>query len=84
MHDIEIFDDDKEANQLASQWDPAEWISNQRTYHDVPAVVEAARARLLKIPSSFTSNLPPKTLPITDLMHFLLRKRDHCRRLLRA
>ncbi|KAJ6493128.1 hypothetical protein C8R45DRAFT_1073149 [Mycena sanguinolenta] len=73
MHDtIELYDDDERANLLATQWNPSEWIGNQRIYHDVPAVVEAARARILTIPPSFTPNLPPPELPISDLIPFHL------------
>ncbi|KAJ7255123.1 hypothetical protein B0H12DRAFT_1071051 [Mycena haematopus] len=67
MH--EIFDDD-EARALVLAWNPAEWISANKIYRDVPPVVEAARLDLLKIPPKFTHKLPPKTLSIAQLLEF--------------
>ncbi|KAJ7150342.1 hypothetical protein C8R46DRAFT_1358417 [Mycena filopes] len=64
-----IVNDDEEDQQLLN-WDPSQWISRGKVYRDVPAIVEAARRRILRIPASFTANLPPKSLSITQLLEF--------------
>ncbi|KAJ6545247.1 hypothetical protein B0H19DRAFT_1075591 [Mycena capillaripes] len=69
MDDI-LLNDDEEDTQLASNWDPSQWISNGKIYHDVPTVVEVARRHILKIPPSFAVNLPPKALSIAQLLEF--------------
>ncbi|KAJ7644777.1 hypothetical protein FB45DRAFT_1116565 [Roridomyces roridus] len=69
---IEIFNEE-EQDHLLSTWDSSEWILNQKIFHDqVPVVVQAARAQLLKVPASFTPYLPHKTLPISQLLTFHL------------
>ncbi|KAJ7604607.1 hypothetical protein DFH06DRAFT_1386901 [Mycena polygramma] len=64
---MEILDDSDDMTLLAA-WNPHEWISNGKQYHDVPPVVQAARRSMLKIPDSFAKNLPPKTMSISQLL----------------
>ncbi|KAJ7178444.1 hypothetical protein C8R43DRAFT_1117832 [Mycena crocata] len=62
--DVESTDDE----QQHAPWNPNEWISCGKEYHNVPAEVETARRELLKIPPSFAQNLPPKTISIFRLL----------------
>ncbi|KAJ7615155.1 hypothetical protein DFH06DRAFT_1343841 [Mycena polygramma] len=66
--DDTILNDDEEDQRLATEWIPEDWISCGKKYHDVPAVVKAARRNLLKIPPSFIRHVPPKTLSIASLL----------------
>ncbi|KAJ7127909.1 hypothetical protein C8R44DRAFT_873680 [Mycena epipterygia] len=59
---------DNEEDLLSTVWDPHEWISKGKTYHDVPPVVQVERRNLLNIPASFTKNLPSKTMSISQLL----------------
>ncbi|KAJ7163961.1 hypothetical protein C8R43DRAFT_946774 [Mycena crocata] len=61
---MEIYSD----NEADRGWNPGEWISAGKIYHDVPDVVEAARRNLLQIPTSFINNLPSKTMSISQLL----------------
>ncbi|KAJ7148708.1 hypothetical protein C8R43DRAFT_1236758 [Mycena crocata] len=69
---MEILDilSDSDEKSLISTWDPDEWISAGKIYHDVPPVVDAARRNLLQIPPSFTKNLPSKSMSISQLLQF--------------
>ncbi|KAJ6467118.1 hypothetical protein C8R47DRAFT_1153221 [Mycena vitilis] len=63
-----ILNDEEEDQRLATTWIPEDWISCGKKYHDIPAVVQAARRNLLKIPPSFIHHVPPKTLSIASLL----------------
>ncbi|KAJ7260596.1 hypothetical protein C8J57DRAFT_1514529 [Mycena rebaudengoi] len=60
-----IRNDDDEDLDLATQWDPAQWISCNKKYEDLPPIIEVARRNTLKIPP-----LPPKSMSILQLMRF--------------
>ncbi|KAJ7114968.1 hypothetical protein C8R44DRAFT_881016 [Mycena epipterygia] len=49
-------------------WDPTEWISQGRTYEDVPLHVQMARRHILQIPDLIQSLLPAKTMLISRLL----------------
>ncbi|KAJ6555301.1 hypothetical protein B0H10DRAFT_2373436 [Mycena sp. CBHHK59/15] len=58
---------DSEADLLLStDWDPHEWISRGKKYHNVPPIVDTAQRNMLKIPASFANNLPSKTISGVD------------------
>ncbi|KAJ7260772.1 hypothetical protein C8J57DRAFT_1514702 [Mycena rebaudengoi] len=65
-----IRNDDDEDLDLATQWDPAQWISCNKKYEDLPPIIEVARRNTLKIPPSLQPHLPPKSMSILQLMRF--------------
>ncbi|KAJ7181894.1 hypothetical protein C8R46DRAFT_1313521 [Mycena filopes] len=57
---------------LATRWVAAEWIGQGKKYKNIPTYVEAARRRILQLPTSTESHFPSKTLPISQLLLFNL------------
>ncbi|KAJ6487065.1 hypothetical protein DFH09DRAFT_1457048 [Mycena vulgaris] len=70
MDTITIHDD---ADQCCeTDWIPTDWIGCGKKYYEIPPIVETARRNILKIPPSFTNNLPAETLSIAELLLFEL------------
>lgn len=63
---MDVYDSDDE--DPTTPWDPTEWISQGRTYEDVPLHVQMARPHILQIPDSIRSHLPAKTMSISRLL----------------
>ncbi|KAJ7509290.1 hypothetical protein B0H11DRAFT_2427625 [Mycena galericulata] len=74
---LDIDSDDELRSSLDRKWEPQEWISRGKKYEDVPPFVEVALCNLLRIPSSFTNKLPPKTMPISQLLQYDLPPRSN-------
>ena len=53
------------------EWIEDEWIGKGKIYpaSDVPLFIQAARSRVLAIPSTYTAYLPSRHLSITDLLN---------------
>ncbi|KAJ6528629.1 hypothetical protein DFH09DRAFT_1413394 [Mycena vulgaris] len=72
MDDTVINNDDMDQS-YETDWIPTEWIGCGKKYRDIPPIVDTARhTTILKIPSSFTNNLPRKTMSIAQLLLFEL------------
>ncbi|KAJ7165277.1 hypothetical protein C8R46DRAFT_1277431 [Mycena filopes] len=63
---------DTNENTLGTKWVATEWIAQGKKYKDLPTYVEAARRRILQLPTSTGSHFPSKTLPISQLLLFSL------------
>ncbi|KAJ6622832.1 hypothetical protein B0H10DRAFT_2214142 [Mycena sp. CBHHK59/15] len=65
-----IRNNDEEEQDLATEWDPSDWILCGKEYKDVPQIVEVARRSVLRLPTSIQHHLPSKTMTISQLLNF--------------
>ncbi|KAJ7176665.1 hypothetical protein C8R46DRAFT_889360 [Mycena filopes] len=63
---------DTNEDTLGTKWVATEWIAQGKKYKDLPTYVQAARRRILQLPTSTGSHFPSKTLPISQLLLFSL------------
>ncbi|KAJ6611425.1 hypothetical protein B0H10DRAFT_1953090 [Mycena sp. CBHHK59/15] len=65
-----IRNDDEEEQDLATEWDPSDWILCGKEYKDMPQIVEVAQHSVLRLLTSIQHHLLYKTMTISQLLNF--------------
>ncbi|KAJ6558971.1 hypothetical protein B0H10DRAFT_1967125 [Mycena sp. CBHHK59/15] len=65
-----VRNDNKEEQDLVTEWDPSDWILCGKKYKDVPQIVEVAQRSILRLLTSIQHHLPSKTMTISQLLNF--------------